>query len=240
MTSDNFEAGWIKIFRSVSSHWLWSDGQPLTRFEAWMLILIETNYNDEVLFVDGELTKCKRGEKYYSLETWAKKFNWSKSKVRRFFKLLESDTMIELKPCQKTTHLIVCNYDTYQSGRIKDEPQMNRRRHPIKEREEVKKKEENKEQPKKPQKVIDLFDFKSSLLELGVDVKIADDWLKVRKAKKGVNTKTAFNAIKRKIEMSGMSANECITKSVENSWSGFDHTWLGNNKNTNSGNLIKR
>lgn len=110
----NYITGWIKLFRSVKNHWLWSNGKKLTYFEAWILILIEVNHDSEKCLIDGELIDCNRGEKLYSLQTWCKLFNWSIQNVRTFFKLLEKDNMIKLKGLRKTTRLTVCNYDIYQ------------------------------------------------------------------------------------------------------------------------------
>ena len=110
----NYITGWIKIYRSLKKHWLWPKGKPLTRLEAWLLILIETNHDDEKILIKGDILHCKRGEKLYSIGTWAKMFNWSEQMVRTFFKLLENDEMIITKGDGNTTRLIVCNYDNYQ------------------------------------------------------------------------------------------------------------------------------
>lgn len=72
------------------------------------------------------------------------------------------------------------------------------------------------------------FDFKKSLLEIGVSPQVAEDWLKVRKAKKAANTETAFKRIQHEIQLSGLSADECITIAVERSWQGFKAEWLSN------------
>ena len=72
------------------------------------------------------------------------------------------------------------------------------------------------------------FNFKTSLLNLGIEKEIIDDWLKVRKTKKAANTETAFKAICREIEKSKLTPNDCIKKAVENSWSGFKNEWLQN------------
>jgi DNA-binding MarR family transcriptional regulator len=72
------------------------------------------------------------------------------------------------------------------------------------------------------------FDFKKSLIALGVSQQIASDWVSVRKGKKATNTETAFKSIEREILKSGRSAEECITIAVENSWSGFKAEWLLN------------
>lgn len=72
------------------------------------------------------------------------------------------------------------------------------------------------------------FDFKRSLLALGVDEKIISDWLKVRAKKKASNTETAFNRIKKQIEQCNLPANDCIRIAVEKSWSGFESDWINN------------
>ena len=71
-----------------------------------------------------------------------------------------------------------------------------------------------------------VFSFKQSFLDLGVEESILTDWIKVRKTKRATNSETAFNGIKKQIEESGKTANECIKISVENSWSGFKVEWI--------------
>lgn len=124
----NYKSGWIKIYRSIRKHWLWPKNRPLTELEAWITILIEVNHESEKCRIGCELLNCQRGEKYYSLDTWAKLFNWHKSKVRRFFILLQNDSMIVLKSVQKTTHLTVCNYESYQSMQNDNETIVKRKR----------------------------------------------------------------------------------------------------------------
>lgn len=77
-----------------------------------------------------------------------------------------------------------------------------------------------------------VFNFKKSFLELGVDPLILEDWLEVRKKKKAVNSQTAFNGLLAKFKKAGKSASECIKIAAENSWKGFDESWL---QNTNNG-----
>ncbi len=124
----NYQTGWIKLFRSIKNHWLFPKSRPFTPFEAWIFILIEVNHNGEKCVFGYDILDCPRGDKLYSFDTWAKKFNWNKSKVRRFFNLLQKDNMIVLKSEQKTTRLTVCNYDSYQSYRNANETQVKRKR----------------------------------------------------------------------------------------------------------------
>lgn len=74
------------------------------------------------------------------------------------------------------------------------------------------------------------FEFKKSLIEIGVHPEVAEDWMQVRKAKKASNTETAFKRIKSEIEKSGLSANECITIAVARSWQGFQAEWVANRR----------
>jgi hypothetical protein len=71
------------------------------------------------------------------------------------------------------------------------------------------------------------FIFLNALINLGVEKQIAKEWMAVRKTKKATNTETAFNKIKNQIDLSGLSANECIKIAVENSWAGFNAEWDG-------------
>jgi len=76
-----------------------------------------------------------------------------------------------------------------------------------------------------------VFNFKKSLLDLGVEKQIASDYLKVRSKKRASNTETAFNSIKKQIEKSPLSANESIKVAVEKSWAGFKAEWINNLSN---------
>jgi uncharacterized phage protein (TIGR02220 family) len=118
--------GWISLHRKIQSHWLFNDAEKL---RAWIIILLEVNHKAEKVNLKNELVTCERGESLKSLDTWSKLFDWNKSKTRRFFDLLESDTMIIRKSTHKTTHLKVLNYDSYQDDRHTDGTQTARRRH---------------------------------------------------------------------------------------------------------------
>lgn len=142
---------WLKINRSILNHWVYEDAET---FKAWIAILAKVNYAESKVKIGGSILKCKRGESLFSLDTWAKIFGygWNKSKVRRFFKLLESDKMIVTKNEFKTTRLTVCKYDSYQGSRNASETGLKRERNasethltPREEGEEGKGREEREE-----------------------------------------------------------------------------------------------
>ena len=74
------------------------------------------------------------------------------------------------------------------------------------------------------------FNFLESLINYGFDKELAKEWLKVRKAKKGVNTKTAFNSFITEVEKNGQDKNLILRTCVERSWNGFNSDWLPSNK----------
>lgn len=145
------EVGWIKLHRSITSHWLYTENRKFSKFEAWNDILLNVNFSPAKTIIKGKLINVNRGESIMSLETWGKRWNWDKSAVKRFLELLKKDNMIELKSETVTTRLSVCKYDTYQSKEIEVETQTKRRRNadethviPIEEEEESKEEKRNK------------------------------------------------------------------------------------------------
>lgn len=111
--SENYQTGWIKIFRSIRNHWIWDD--PV-KFQRWVDILLEVNHSGKTVNIGYKKFECNKGECLVSLESWGKRWNVSKTVVNNFFRLLQSDGMIEVKNETVTTRLIVCNYDTYQQN----------------------------------------------------------------------------------------------------------------------------
>jgi hypothetical protein len=144
-------SGWIKLHRSIKEHWLYTEDRVFSKFEAWNDILLSVNFSDAKQVIKGKIYNIKRGESTMSLDTWAKRWNWDKSKVRRFLTLLQSDGMIVLVSDNITTHLTVCNYASYQDERNASETPMKRKRNtneiqttPIKEEQEQQEQKEGK------------------------------------------------------------------------------------------------
>lgn len=136
-------SGWIKIHRSIKDHWLYTEKRVFSRFEAWNDILLTVNYSDAQTLIKGKLYNVKRGESILSLDSWAKRWGWEKSTVRRFLKLLENESMVVLDSDNVTTRLTVCKYESYQDERNAEETRKKLKRNsneiqttPIKEEEE--------------------------------------------------------------------------------------------------------
>lgn len=121
-------SGWIKVHRKVQDHWIFKEQREFSRFEAWLDILLCANHSEQKVIIQGTVYTVKQGESLHSLETWAKRWNWSKTKVRRFFDTLTKELMIETTNETKTTRLTICNYASYQVERNADETTKKRRR----------------------------------------------------------------------------------------------------------------
>lgn len=149
-------------------------------------------------------------------------------------KLLTKEQMIATTKTTRGLIVTICKYDYYQSpenyetnSETNNEQTMNKQSsHTIIYKNERSKEEYYKEKIYKKEK----FNFLSELKKIGVKEEVAKSWMEVRKNKKAVNTKIAFDRIKKEIEATGVPANDCITFAVENSWSGFKSEWYSNKK----------
>ena len=120
--------GWISIHRQLQDNWLWKEKRIFSKAEAWIDILMTVNHTDKKVLIGNLLLEVKRGDSIKSLDSWAKSWEWNKSKVRRFFVLMTNDEMITITNEKKTTRLTVLNYDSYQTSRNDNETIVKRKR----------------------------------------------------------------------------------------------------------------
>lgn len=120
--------GWIKMYRKSMDNFLYQEKRPLTRREAWEDILLLVNQAEGNVLLGNMMVTVYPGQSVMSLNSWAQHFRWSKSKVKRFFDLLQKCEMIRIENVSKTTRLTVCNWESYQGERNDDETMMKRQR----------------------------------------------------------------------------------------------------------------
>lgn len=118
LTKMSDKTGFVYIHRKVLDHWIFDTRHIYSKFEAWIDILLNVNQKkSKPIYINGEYFIAERGQSLFSLETWATRWNWDKSKVRRFLDKLVEDKMIVINNEKKTTRITVCNYDTYNRKR---------------------------------------------------------------------------------------------------------------------------
>ena len=121
------ESGWVKIYRKVMDNPIWLC-EPFTRGQAWIDLILIANHKPGYFRSRGVRIDVDRGQTGNSLETLAKRWKWSKGKVRRFICELETEGQIVTQKTNVTTLITICNYESYQESDTQKEPQTARRR----------------------------------------------------------------------------------------------------------------
>lgn len=117
LKKEQLSTGFIKLYRSVRSNWLWEESVKKSKLEAWLYLLFAASYTNQKI-VDGyQIIELNRGQVLTSQERLSIDWGWPRSNVRRFLDLLQRDGMILVKSGQKMTIITICNYDTYNDRR---------------------------------------------------------------------------------------------------------------------------
>lgn len=119
--------GWISIHRKIKDHWVWED-DTFSRGQAWVDLLLMASHKDSKFVLGNELIEIERGSFVTSELKLASSWGWSRTKVRGFLKLLESDGMIVRKTDTKKTTLTIVNYNDYQILETTKEQQKNNKK----------------------------------------------------------------------------------------------------------------
>ena len=117
------EEGWIKLYRSIRSNWLWENGNE--RYAKWWMdILLMVNHKPrKMMDKTNHLVMIETGMTLTSERKLSAKWEVNRRTVHNFLNLLEEEKMISLKRMQnKYTTLKVNNYGNYQSFSSESEP----------------------------------------------------------------------------------------------------------------------
>jgi hypothetical protein len=112
--------GWVKLHRKIWDNPLFHEKRIASRLEAWVDIIMQANYKDQKVFFENMVIDVERGSFITSEVKLAARWGWSRTKVRSFLMLLESEKMIVKKSDSKKTALTVCNYSLYQDSETTD------------------------------------------------------------------------------------------------------------------------
>lgn len=218
--------GYFPLWRKFKENRYWEKKRVFSEFEAWLDIMTEARYQEEPnqVLLGLTLIECKRGQCVKSLETWGKRWKWTRSKVRRFFEFLKDDKKICTESVSKTTRLTVCNYNTYNDPRP-DGDHMATTSRP------QKNKERNKEDKiKKPIKKKTGFDPLNITLPENVSEELWSMWVKHRIEINKPLTEQAVTQQLKKLVSYGDEAPEAISTAIQSQWSTFFPTTRTNNK----------
>lgn len=105
--------GWIKAYRKISDNPLWTL-EPFTKGQAWIDLLLIANHKEGQISVRGNIITVKRGQVGWSEVKLAERWKWSRNKVRRYLKHLETEQQIEQQKNSITSIITIVNYELYQ------------------------------------------------------------------------------------------------------------------------------
>ena len=112
--------GWVRLHRQIEDNFLYFL-QPFTKAQAWIDLFLNANHKDGYIEIRGNVITIKRGQIGWSELTMVVRWKWSKNKVRRFLKLLETEQQIKQQKMAKITTIItILNYDEYQNDTTDD------------------------------------------------------------------------------------------------------------------------
>lgn len=119
--------GWIKIDRQLKDHWIWT-GEKFTRGQAWVDLLMLTNWEDATMVFNGQITHVERGQLMTTIGFLAKRWRWSENKVRRYLADLKAEGMVRTngRPNGRAngrangTLITIEKYTLFQDGRRTD------------------------------------------------------------------------------------------------------------------------
>ena len=110
----------VRLNRRFFNHYLWEERRVFSRAEAFLDLIRSAAFEEGKRMVKGILVNVPRGGIVASERFLSDRWMWSRTKVRAFLDMLQSDSMIVLQKDQENTIVILCKYDTYNP---KDSPE---------------------------------------------------------------------------------------------------------------------
>ena len=213
------EKGFIVLYRQIEDNWLWLS-EPFTKSQAWIDLLLMTNHKDGAFFLRGIKVEVKRGQLARGEENLSSRWKWSKGKVRKFLKLLESEQQIELHRSNKINIIEILNYDSYQKVTNKPTNKKTTERLQTDQQKDPNNKENNDNNDNNVNKEESAFFLK--LKNLGVDAETWNGFINTRTLKKKPMTEDALTLVMNKLakfeEIKIGFAKLSLENAIENSW----------------------
>ena len=76
------------------------------------------------------------------------------------------------------------------------------------------------------------FNFRKAILAEGFAPELVEEWLKIRKAKKAINSELAFKTFIEQVRKTNQDINAILSIMVQKQWKGFEADWLHSTQST--------
>jgi len=113
------EDGWVAVHRQIQE-WELYFSEKFTKTQAWIDLIILANHKRNTIFIRGNKVVMERGEIGWSEDSLAKRWKWSRGKVRRYLEWLKTEQQIEHQQNSVLSKIIIVNYDQYQPNGTTD------------------------------------------------------------------------------------------------------------------------
>lgn len=107
------EKGWIKVHRSITECFIWTD-KPFDKARAWIDLLLLVCHKDKKILIDGKPFIVSRGSYLLSRGKLAERWGWSLKKLDNYLRVLESEDMVTTFSTKKGIVITIVNYDKFQ------------------------------------------------------------------------------------------------------------------------------
>lgn len=107
------EKGWIKVHRSITECFIWTD-KPFDKARAWIDLLLLVCHKDKKIMIDGKPFTVARGSYLISRGKLADRWGWSLKKLDNYLRVLEREDMVTTFSTKKGIVITIVNYDKFQ------------------------------------------------------------------------------------------------------------------------------
>ena len=107
------EKGWIKVHRSITECFIWTD-KPFDKARAWIDLLLLVCHKDKKILIDGKPFTVSRGSYLISRGKLSERWGWSLKKLDNYLRVLESEDMVTTFSTKKGIVITIVNYDKFQ------------------------------------------------------------------------------------------------------------------------------
>lgn len=107
--------GWVKLENNIDTYELMAKGEPYDKTHAYIDMKILCNYEDHPLSPCGgqNVIIIHRGQFHTSIDSMAKRWNWSKNKTVGFLNKLQKIGLIDMTSHNYGTTITLLKYDNF-------------------------------------------------------------------------------------------------------------------------------
>ena len=214
--------GWIKLHRKIQDCCIWQKNEPFDSRSAWIDLLLLASHKEKKIVIDNKTMIIERGSYMTSFVILSERWKWSRAKTMRFFKLLESEHMVNTKRTSKGTLVTIENYGVFQGSDTTVDTTVDTQNNNVKNIKNGKKEKNGKNIKEKgsyePKKKNEPYFPDDERLELAFR-----EFLSMRvKTKKPITSKQGMTRMLNKLQQLAGDDNDLAVKILEQS---TDHCW---------------